>query len=76
MRGGRVVGELAFYLRTTRTAAVVVEEPAIVYSLSREQLDQMERTDPDAARMFHHIIARLLADRVAHLIRTVDALQT
>ncbi|MBV9278870.1 MAG: cyclic nucleotide-binding domain-containing protein [Chloroflexi bacterium] len=76
MRGGRVVGELAFYLRTRRTAAVVVEEPATVYSLSREQLDRIERTDADAARVFHHIMARLLADRVAHLIRTVDALQT
>jgi SulP family sulfate permease len=75
MRGGRVVGELAFYLHSTRTAAVVVDEQATVYSLSLAQLDRIERTDPDAAKAFHQIIARLLADRVVHLMRTVDALQ-
>jgi SulP family sulfate permease len=75
MRGGRVVGELGFYLHITRTASVVADEPTTVYSLSLEQLDWIERTDPTAARIFHHLIALLLADRVVHLIRTVDALQ-
>jgi SulP family sulfate permease len=75
MRGGRVVGELGFYLHITRTAAIIADEPTTVYALSLAQLDHIERTDPDAARLFHHISARLLADRVVHLIRTVDALQ-
>jgi SulP family sulfate permease len=74
MRGGRVVGELAFYLNIKRTAAVVVDEPGIVYSLSREQIDGIERCDPDAAKVFHQIMARQLADRVVHLMGTVNAL--
>jgi SulP family sulfate permease len=75
MRGGRVVGELAFYLGTPRTAAVVADEPTVIYSLSRKQLAQLERSDPDAAAVFHRLIARLLADRTVHLMRTVEALQ-
>jgi SulP family sulfate permease len=75
MRGGWVVDELRFYLHTRRTAAVVADEPSTVDMLSRDQLAQIERDDPDAARVFHHIVARLLADRVVHLICTVDALQ-
>jgi SulP family sulfate permease len=75
MRGGRVVGELAFYLRIPRSATVVVDESATVYSLSLEQLARMESIDPAAAEVFHHVMAQLLADRVIHLMTTVEALR-
>jgi len=76
MQGGRSVGELGFYLGTTRSAAVVVDRPGIIYSLSREALNHIEQEDPKAAYAFHRIIVHLLGERVLHLVRTMDALQS
>jgi len=75
MGGGRTVGELGFFLGIKRTAAVVADQPTVVYSMSKEVLEQMEKTDPEAANTFHRIIVHLLGERTAHLIRVVDALQ-
>jgi SulP family sulfate permease len=75
MRGGHVVGEIGFYLGHTRTAAVVADEPSIIYRLSASALQEMEKNDPEAASIFHQIIVDLLAERVTHLINVVNALQ-
>lgn len=75
MREGRVVGEIGFYLGQERTAAVVADEPSVVYRLSSDGLEQMERQSPEAASAFHRIIIHLLAERASHLIRVVGALQ-
>jgi SulP family sulfate permease len=75
MGGGRTVGELGFFLGIKRTAAVVADQPSVVYSISKEVLAQMEKADPEAANTFHRIIVHLLGERTVHLIRTVDALQ-
>jgi SulP family sulfate permease len=74
MRGGRVVGEIGFYRGVARTAAVRADEPTVVYSLARAQLKQMEQADPETASTFHRLMVHLLAERVTHLIRAVDAL--
>jgi len=75
MGGGRTVGELGFFLGIKRTAAVIADEPSVVYSISNEVLAQMETADPEAANTFHRIIVRLLGERTVHLIQAVDALQ-
>ena len=75
MRGGRVVGEIGFYLNQPRTAAVVTDEVSTVYRLSRASLKKMEQNDPEAASAFHQGIIRLVSERLTHLINTVDALQ-
>jgi SulP family sulfate permease len=75
MRGGRVVGELGFYLGGKRTAAVVVDEPSTVYCLCREDLERIEATDLVAASLLHRAIIHLLGERVVHLVRAVEALQ-
>jgi sulfate permease, SulP family len=74
MGGGRCVGELAFYLGIKRTAAVVAVQPSVLYGLSMNGLAEIERTDPQAAGLFHRIVVRLLGERVRHLTRVVDAL--
>jgi SulP family sulfate permease len=74
MRGGRVVGEIGFYLGAERTAAVRADEPTTIYRLSLANLAVMEKNDPAAAATFHRLIAHLLAERAVHLIRAVDAL--
>lgn len=75
MRGGRTVGELGFYLGTRRSAAVVADEPTVIYRLSRARLDELEQDDPEAASALHRVIVHLLGERVLHLMRAVDALQ-
>ncbi len=75
MRGGRTVGELGFYLGTQRSAAVIAEQPTVVYCLTQAGLARMERDDPAAANAFHRLIVHLLGERVLHLMRAVAALQ-
>jgi SulP family sulfate permease len=75
MRGGRVVGEIGFYLNKPRTAAVIADEPSTIYRLSMQTMKQMEQNDPEAATVFHQGIIRLVSERLTHLINTVDALQ-
>jgi SulP family sulfate permease len=75
MRGGHVLGEIGFYLGNERTATVVADEPSVVYSLSAAALQKMEQQDPEAASTFHKIVVHLMAERSAHLIRAVNALQ-
>ncbi len=74
MQGGRVVGELGFYLNTPRTAAVVVDEAGVVYSLSRESLARLTAEDPAAANALQQIIIRLLGERLVHLTRSFQAM--
>jgi CRP-like cAMP-binding protein len=76
MQGGRTVGELGFYLASERSAAVIVDRPSVVYSLSRDDLARLEHDDPEAAYALHRVIIHLLGERVLHLVRSVDALQS
>ena len=75
MRSGRVIGELGFYLGQNRTAAVVADEPSVVYILSAKNLAKMEKRSPGVASYFHQLIIQLLAERTTHLIRAVAALE-
>jgi SulP family sulfate permease len=75
MRAGRAVGELGFYLGRRRTAAVVADEPGLVLRVTRQTLQRLAAEQPEAASAFHLVMARLLSERVVHLVDTVDALQ-
>jgi SulP family sulfate permease len=75
MGGGRAVGELGFYLGRRRTAAVVADQPGHVLRVTRQALRRLAAEQPAAASTFHLIMARLLSERVVHLVDTVEALQ-
>jgi len=75
MRSGRSVGEIAFYLGTRRTASVVADQDSVVYSLSIDDLKNMEAHAPEIANIFHRVSVFLLSERVMHLTRTVRALE-
>jgi sulfate permease, SulP family len=75
MHGGSLVGELGFYTGGARTASVVADKASTVYRLTRQGLAQMEHQNPELAAALHQIVVRLLADRVIHLMRVVEALQ-
>jgi SulP family sulfate permease len=75
MRGGRIVGELGFFLGTRRNASVVADRPSVVYALGRAVWERMVADEPDAAQALTRIAIHLLGERVAHMTRAVDALQ-
>jgi SulP family sulfate permease len=75
MQGGRMVGELGFFLGTPRNASVVADRASVVYFLTYEDWEQMTKYYPEVAQTCNSLAIRLLGQRVAHLTRVVDALQ-
>jgi SulP family sulfate permease len=73
MGAGTVVGELAFYLGTPRSASVVADGEGMAYRLTRESLERMEVEHPDFAVVLHRFIADLLAERLLRTLKTVEA---
>jgi SulP family sulfate permease len=67
MGSGHILGEVGFYLGGNRTADVVADEASVVYRLSKADLQRMRHDDPAAASTLHHLVAILLAERVAFL---------
>ncbi|HEY1409854.1 MAG TPA: SulP family inorganic anion transporter [Promineifilum sp.] len=76
MRGGRAVGEMGFYMGMPRSAAVIADWPSVVYRLTTDSLARMEKQDPEAAHAVHRVIVSLMGERLLHLVRAVDVLQS
>lgn len=71
---GTVVGELSVYAGGVRTAAVIAEHPSVLYRLTHDALASIERRDSRLASALHRLFARLLAERLADTLGTVDSL--
>lgn len=65
LAAGAVVGEVARYRDSLRTADVVAEEPCVVYCLPEDVLNRLEHEDRDLAALVHAIMATALAEKVA-----------
>jgi SulP family sulfate permease len=74
MEPGTVVGEIGLYLGQPRVASVVTEEPCVVFRLTAEALQRMQRENPALASAFHEFMVRVLAERVTQQNRTLRAL--
>ena len=64
MRPGKVVGEMAYYNKSFRTASVVASDPCVVYQLSEASIENMEKNYSPLAILFHEQMAGILADRL------------
>lgn len=62
---GTVVGEMAVYAQTPRSADVIAEAPARVRRLALPALLALERDDPVAAQQFHRFLIKTMAARLA-----------
>jgi SulP family sulfate permease len=71
---GVMVGEMAMYLGSPRTADVVAETPCMVLRLGRASLERMEAEEPELAAALHRRLAENLAERVSDSLRVFDAL--
>lgn len=74
MRGANIVGEVGFFLGTVRSASVVADTAAVVYTLSQGGLCDLRRKQPALATTLDSIVIHQLSQRVAHLTQVVDAL--
>jgi SulP family sulfate permease len=70
---GTVLGELGLYLSETRSASVTADEMSTVLRLRASALERMQRTEPDLASAFHEFMARLLAERLLHTNKLLEA---
>jgi SulP family sulfate permease len=75
MGPGTVVGEVALYHGTRRTASVTTDSPCTVYRLSRQALTKMERLDPRLASAVHALFAHRLAERLADVTEAMKVLR-
>ena len=69
-----LVGELGFYLGSKRNASVVSETPVKAYRLTSDAITTMESDDPEAAAVFHKFVVHVMAEKLSHLMSTVETL--
>jgi SulP family sulfate permease len=74
VRPGVVVGEVAMYTGTARTADVVAETPSVVLRLRGADLERLEVEDPALAAAVHRWLARTVAVRLDSTQKALDAL--
>lgn len=63
-RPGAVVGEIASYSGSGRTADVVADTDTVVYRLREQSIAEVQRTDPGLASSWHRAMAGALAEKL------------
>ena len=69
-----VIGEMGFFRRSSRSATVSSDGPAVLYTLTLINFEKMRRERPDLANAFDDFILRVLADRIEFANRQVASL--
>lgn len=72
---GTVLGEISLYRGQPCGATVVADTSCTVLHLTPDAFSQLHDCDPVAAAELHHFVAWILAARVDHANRTVQALR-
>ena len=70
-----VVGEMGFFRRSSRSATVSSDGPAVLFAMTRANLERMRRDQPDLAGAFTDFIIRVIADRLDATNREIAALE-
>jgi sulfate permease, SulP family len=74
VRPGVMVGEIALYTASARTADVIADVPSIAFRLRRSEIERLEAEDPIAAAAVHRWLATTLATRLTDAQRLYSAL--
>jgi len=75
LMAGNIVGEMALYTNTSRSATVTAESDSVVWTLGRHGLEVLHATAPETALRVHAFIMRTMAGRVQLANATIAALQ-
>jgi SulP family sulfate permease len=74
MAAQTVIGEMGFFRKAPRAAAVIAEQRSVIYRLTRKSFERMQAEDPKAAAEFYRLIVHLLSDRLEFANREISAL--
>jgi SulP family sulfate permease len=74
LRPGVLVGEIALYTGSARTAHVVADAPSVVLRLTSDAIRRIEDEDPALAAALHRWFAETMAERLADRLRALDSL--
>lgn len=74
MAAQTVIGEMGFFRKAPRVAAVVAEQHSVIYRLTRKNFERMQKEDPETAAAFCRLIVRILSDRLEFANREIAAL--
>jgi SulP family sulfate permease len=74
LRPGVMVGEMALYTGSQRTADVIAEVPSVVLGVSRAAIERLEIEEPETAAALHRWLATTLAVRLTDAQRVYSAL--
>ncbi|KAF1989403.1 hypothetical protein K402DRAFT_271658 [Aulographum hederae CBS 113979] len=62
---GTTCGELPFFSNEARTGTVVAEKECVVWALTREKWEEMERREPEVARELLVVVLKLTNERMS-----------
>ena len=71
---GMIVGELGFYLGVPASATVSATKPGVVFSLSIEELADLERDNPAIAAILHRFLLKRISRQLLSAMETIDML--
>lgn len=66
---------MGFFRRSSRSATVSSDGPAVLFAMTRANLERMRRDQPDLAGAFTDFIIRVIADRLDATNREIAALE-
>jgi SulP family sulfate permease len=72
--GGTMVGEMGLFLKQSRTATVIADQPSVLYCLTLEAYQRMMQDDPGLAFHLHQWIGSVLSIRLAENNHTLEGL--
>jgi sulfate permease, SulP family len=73
---GTVVGEVGFYLHTSRAATVIADHPSSAFRITAQALRRMQQDNPTLSSMFHRFMATIAAERAADNVRLLSSRRT
>ncbi len=76
LNSGTIVGEMGFYMGSSRSASVIADKPTNAFRLDKAGLEKMEQHDPRLASAFHALISRQLSERLLQANRGLQALRS
>lgn len=63
---GTIIGELGLYLREVSTASVVTQTESVFYKITAQELERMEKDDPQIAAVFHRFIIQRMGEKLIY----------
>jgi SulP family sulfate permease len=74
MSAGTIVGEVSVYASHPATAMVTTDQPSLIYFLSNEKIEEIEKEHPGLAAALHRFMAQLVSERLADSTDVLEAL--